>query len=103
MEIIRFALKGLEKIYRPGYTYKKAGIIVGDIVPQQQQQLSLFDSIDRQKQQSVMSALDKINDRMGRDKVRLAVQGQARQWKMKREKLSPSYSTRIDEALTVYL
>ena len=50
-----------------------------------------------------MFALDKINDRMGRDKVRLAVQGQARQWKMKREKLSPSYSTRIDEALTVYL
>ena len=103
MEIIRFALKGLEKIYRSGYNYKKAGIIVGDIVPQQQQQLSLFDSIDRQKQQSVMSALDKINDRMGRDKVRLAVQGQARQWKMKREKLSPSYSTRIEEALTVYL
>ncbi|MBL6657679.1 MAG: Y-family DNA polymerase [Flavobacteriales bacterium] len=103
MEIIRFALKALDKIYRPGYTYKKAGVIVGDIVPQQQQQLSLFDAINRQKQQSVMSALDKINDRMGRDKVRLAIQGQAQQWKMKREKLSPSYSTRIEESLIVYL
>ena len=103
MEIVRFALKGLEKIYRPGYNYKKAGVIVGDIVPQQQQQLSLFDSIDRQKQQSVMSTLDKINEKMGRDKVRLAVQGQSRKWKMKREKLSPSYSTRIEESLVVQL
>ena len=83
MEIIRFALKGLDKIYRPGHNYKKAGVIVGDIVPQQQQQLSLFDSVNREKQQSVMTALDKINDKMGRDKVRLAIQGQTRQWKMK--------------------
>jgi len=103
MELVGLALKGLEKIYRDGYRYKKAGIIVGDIVPQQQQQLSLFDTVNRQKQESIMVALDKINDKMGRDKVHLAIQGNKPKWRMKREKLSPCYSTRIEEALIVHL
>jgi len=51
-----------------------------------------------------MTALDNINDKLGKDKVRLAVQGNnSRQWKMKQEKLSPCYSTRIEDALKVYL
>ena len=104
IELVRLALEGLEKIYRSDCTYKKAGVIVSDISPQQQQQLSLFDSLDRQKHQSIMTALDNINDKLGKDKVRLAVQGNnSRQWKMKQEKLSPCYSTRIEDALKVYL
>lgn len=103
IELVRLALKCLEKIYRSGCTYKKAGVIVSDISPQQQQQLSLFDTVNRQKHQSIMTALDSINDKFGKDKVRLAVQGYGRQWKMKQEQLSPCYSTRIEDALKVYL
>lgn len=101
MELCRLALQGIEKIYRPNYRYKKGGVIVSDIVPQKEQQLSLFDHINRQKQQSVMTTLDNINDKMGRDKVRLAIQGNQGRWRMKREQLSPCYSTRIEEALEV--
>ena len=103
IELVRLALEGLEKIYRSDCTYKKAGVIVSDISPQQQQQLSLFDTLDRKKHQSIMTALDNINDKIGNDKVRLAVQGNGRQWKMKQEQLSPCYSTRIEDALKVYV
>ncbi|MEC8273656.1 MAG: Y-family DNA polymerase [Bacteroidota bacterium] len=103
IELVRLALKCLEKIYRSDCTYKKAGVIVSDISPQQQQQLSLFDTVNRQKHQSIMTALDSINDKFGKNKVRLAVQGYGRRWKMKQEQLSPCYSTRIEDALKVYL
>lgn len=103
MEVVRLAIQALNKIYRPNYRYKKAGVIIGDIVPQKQQQLSLFDHVDRKKQQAIMTALDSINDRVGREKVRLAIQGSQRKWRMKQEQLSPCYSTRIEDALTVFL
>lgn len=103
IEIVRIALQALEKVYRNGYVYKKAGVVVSDIVPQSQQQLSLFDGIDRKKHQKIMSSLDLINNKMGKDKVRLAVQGHQRKWRLKQERLSPCYSTRIKEALVVKL
>ena len=103
IELVRLALKCLEKIYRSDCRYKKAGVIVSNISPQQQQQLSLFDTVNRQKHQSIMTALDSINDKFGKDKVHLAVQGYGRRWKMKQEQLSPCYSTRIEDALRVYL
>jgi DNA polymerase V len=103
IEIVRLALQALEKVYRDGYVYKKAGVVVSDIVPQSQQQLSLFDNLDRKKHQKIMSSLDLINNKMGKDKVRLAVQGHQRKWRLKQERLSPCYSTRIKEALVVKL
>ena len=103
IELVRFALICLKKIYRSDCTYKKAGVIISDISPQQQQQLSLFDAVNRQKRQSIMTALDGINDKFGKDKVRLAIQGYSRKWAIKQEQLSPCYSTRIEDALEVYL
>ena len=70
-------------------------------VPQQQVQLSLFDHIDRVKRNKLMQSLDRINARIGRDKVRLAVQGFDRKWRLKQERLSPCYTTRFADILTV--
>jgi len=103
MEIVKAAIKGLESIYRRDYVYKKAGVIVGKIVPQQQVQLSLFDKIDREKRKSINKAVDKLNFTMGRDKVKLAVQGSCRKWKLKQEKLSPSYTTLFSDMLEVII
>ena len=101
IEIVKFALKGLHQIYLSGYSYKKAGVIVGKIVPETQVQLSLFDNLDRDKRREVNSVIDRINRRMGRDKVKLAVQGTGRKWKLKQEKLSPCYTTRFTDMLEV--
>ena len=101
MEIVKAAIVGLRAIYRKGYAYKKAGVIVSEVVPQEQVQLSLFDSVNRTKRNQLMRALDQINARIGRDKVRLAVQGFDRKWRLKQERLSPCYTTRFADILTV--
>ena len=103
MEIVKFAIKALGSIYRDDYIYKKVGVIVGRIVPQEQIQLSLFDSLDREKRKSINVAVDKINATMGKNKVKLAVQGNGRKWKLKQEKLSPCYTTRFTDILEVVI
>ena len=90
-------------MYRKGLTYKKAGVIVGDIIPQDEVQLHLFD-IDTNyiKKKNLYGTVDKINQKMGRDKVQILGQGIAKRWVLKRERLSPSYTTRWDELLKVH-
>jgi len=101
MELVKYAGAGLKKIYKKGYLYKKAGVIVSDIIPENNIQTSLFDEVNREKQKKVMQALDRLNSRMGRDKVRLAQQGFSRKWKLKQEKLSPNYTTKLEDILVV--
>ena len=95
------ANKALEYIYRDDCVYKKAGVIVGNTTPQDEVQMSLFDTINRDKQKKLMYSVDKINMLMGRDKIRLAAQGFARKWKLRQEKLSPCYTTRFADVLTI--
>ena len=103
IEISNLALRGLKNIYRSGHVYKKAGVIVHDITKVGQIQLNMFDRLDRDKRGSLMTSYDAINGKMGRDTVRLAVQGFDRKWKMKQERLSPCYTTRMTELLEVKL
>ena len=83
--------------------YKKAGVIVHDIGKIDQIQLNMFDRVDRDRRGNLMTSYDAINSRMGRDTVRLAVQGFDRKWKMRQERLSPCYTTRMTELLEVKL
>ncbi len=103
MEITKNALLLLSRIYKKGYSYKKAGVIVSDIVPKGSRQLSLFSNKDPLKSNHVMKAMDRVNQTMGRNKVRLAVQGFDRKWRLKQEKLSPCYTTRFSDIVTVKL
>ena len=100
--IVQEVIKGLQKIYKKGYIYKKAGVIVSNITQENQVQLNLFDQIrNREKYTKISKVIDRINSSMGRDKLRIATQGFDRKWKMKQEQLSQCYTTRIDEILTV--
>tara|TARA_B110000305_G_scaffold219542_1_gene260611 strand:+ start:1754 stop:3007 length:1254 start_codon:yes stop_codon:yes gene_type:complete len=101
MEIISQALSVLKRIYKHGFNYKKAGVIVGDIISEDSRQLSLFTTQDIFKTKNIMNAMDHINQKMGRNKVRLAVQGFDRKWRLKQEKLSPCYTTRFTDVLEV--
>ena len=97
----KVALNILRKLYKKGFNYKKAGVIVGDIVPDYSRQLSFFHKQDVLKRQRVMHSLDYINTSMGRNKVRLAIQGFDRKWRLKQEKLSPCYTTRFNDMLEI--
>ncbi|MDT3737890.1 MAG: Y-family DNA polymerase [Candidatus Kapabacteria bacterium] len=96
-ELIEYAMKGLEQIYRPDYLYQKAGIMLTGILPKSTEQVSLFDKIDRDKFQKITDAMDKLNMEMGSGTVFFAAAGIKRGWKMKRELKSPQYTTRWEE------
>ena len=100
IEISKFAVNLLKKIYSKNKLYKKAGIILMGLSPQSSHQFSLFDK-DLEKQKKLMRSIDNIDDKYGLYKVRLASQDQKRIWKMKRQKLSRNYTTEIDEVLIV--
>jgi len=100
-ELINYALRGLQSIFKDGYQYKKAGVIVSEISPQRPLQADIFDTRNRDKYHKVMIAIDKLNASFGRQKVKIAAQGFDRKWKLKNEKLSPCYTTNIKDILVV--
>jgi len=100
IELNHYAQIGLKAIFREGYHYKKAGVIVVGLTPNNATQLSLFNT-SNPRHQPLMSVVDKLNKCYGTNKIKFGNQSLGRQWKMKQEKLSKSYTTRIDEIITV--
>lgn len=99
IELSEFALKGLESIFKEKIGYKRAGVMVMDFVPDNEYQPSLFFN-SNPKHKPVMEAIDYLNGRFGMHKVRLGSQDQ-KTHKMKQERLSPCYSTKIEDIITV--
>ena len=102
IELNHYAQVGLKAIFLEGYHYKKAGVIVMGLTPNNETQLSLFNT-SNPKHQPLMSVIDKMNKSYGTNKIKFANQSLGRQWKMKQEKLSKSFTTRIDEIITINL
>jgi DNA polymerase V len=100
-DLIKAALEVLERVYRPGYQFQKAGVILLDLVPEGIRQQSLWQAGDVLKEQRAMQAMDTVNGMMGRGTVRLGTQGFGKDWVMRQEKLSPRYTTRWDDLLRV--
>ena len=100
-EINRIVQKGLKSIYKEGIYYKKAGVLVGCITPAESFQIKLFGGEDA-RHIDVMKSLDVLNKRYG-NKVVFGRNDLKRRHKMKQEKLSPCYSTRFEDILTVKL
>ncbi|MBN3263015.1 translesion error-prone DNA polymerase V subunit UmuC [Pectobacterium brasiliense] len=93
-DIIDAAIKSLDHIWRPGYRYVKAGIILNDFSPIGVSQLNLFDEIQpRLHSEPLMQAIDKINH-SGIGKVWFGGQGIKKEWAMRRDHLSPAYTSR---------
>lgn len=101
IELAKFAKQALKHIFREGYHYKKAGVLVMDFTPQDKTQLRLFDNSNA-LHIPLMTAVDKINAMYGQQKIRLAAQDQKRVWKMKQEKLSPRYTTKLSDIIIIH-
>ena len=101
MEIVHYALKALHNIFKKGYRYKKAGVIITEIVPDTAIQTNLFDKVDRKKHARIMKVVDELNSGFTRNMLSLAVQGTDKQWKLKREKLSPCYTTKLSDIIII--
>lgn len=104
-ELIQAAKSALAPLFRKGYLYKKVGVILGGIVPEETHQRDLFfsPSLTQEKGKKAMAVLDQINRKLDGDKVRFAAEGFTKKWQRKRENASPRYTTSWDELLTVEL
>ncbi|MBU2912710.1 Y-family DNA polymerase [Reichenbachiella agariperforans] len=100
IDLVKHSLVGLRRIFKEGYQYKKAGVIVLDIVPDNPDQLAIFDQRD-ERHSPLMQVMDRLNKSIGQQKLKLASQDLGRTWKMKQERLSPRYTTRLSEIITV--
>ena len=100
-EILSYVISSLGKMYKKGCKYKKAGIIVSGIIPACEVQSNLFDNLDRMKSQKIMTTIDSINRKNGRDSIRYASQGYYKKIKLKQECLSPCYTTRWADLLII--
>jgi len=98
--VTKFAESALKSIYKKGYQYKKAGVIVLDLVPESNYQINIFEN-ENPKHKKLMKSLDFINHNLGVTKVKLAGQDVGRTWKMRQERLSPRYTTNWNEILEV--
>jgi DNA polymerase V len=76
-KLIKHACIGLNEIYRKGYRYKKAGIILRDLASDSRVQMTLFDYKNKGQSKELMRVLDSINKRFGSDSARYAATGSA--------------------------
>lgn len=100
-ELLAWALKGLEQIYRPGYRYKKAGVMLNRLAPAGQLSMRLFGDGCFEKSRRVMKAVDEINARHGRGAVRFGAARPGGRWVTKFLRRSRCYTTRLDEVLRI--
>ena len=99
--LLRDALRGVRSIYREGYRYWKAGVMLNDLIDAATAPQQMFPSADPVRSVRLMQTIDGINGRFGRGMVRPAVSGVERRWTAKAEYLSQRYTTKLDELVTV--
>ncbi|MBI2774701.1 Y-family DNA polymerase [Candidatus Dependentiae bacterium] len=93
----------LQSLFHKGFTYKKVGIIIDDLVPQDALQMNTFYQLptNLEKQAALMKTIDRVNAKMGKNKLAYASAGLKKEWKNKQEKRSPAYTTNWHELLTI--
>ncbi len=101
-ELIKQGLELLQEIFLPGFEYKKAGVMLADIIHEDDVPLSFIETIyldDRRRQ--IMHAVDGINRKNGQDTLYYASSGISKKWSMRRARLSPKYTTNWTDILKV--
>lgn len=96
VRLTRAALWGLKRIYRPGFAYQKAGVMLMGLHPASQTQGVLFETASPARP-ALMQVIDQANARWGRGTLKLAAEGVVKPWQMKRERMSPAYTTRWED------
>ena len=100
-DLIKTGLELLRKIYRPGYHYKKTGVMVTELVGECSVQRSLFEDSGDKQRVALQAAVDVLNQRLGKNAVRFGAMGVQEEWQMLQDRKSQCYTTRWDELLVV--
>lgn len=97
LALTKTAMALLGRLYKPGYAYKKAGILLSGIEAGPARQLDWLSPSATPERQALMNVLDQVNARWGRGTLKLGAEGLGQAWRMKRDQLSPCYTTRWDQ------
>lgn len=100
LTISTLAIEMLSKIYEPNQVYMKAGVIVTQLIQQDQKQLHLFEE-ENPKHQKLMEVIDQFHKKTGERKIRLGNQDLQHTWIMKQNHLSPNFTTNLNDIITV--
>ncbi len=101
MELWELASKGLHSIYRPGYQYRKAGVTLTGLLPDDAMTRRLWEDERNEQQRKALIAMDAINEKLGRDTVRVGLFARTGNWQTRIRKRSPRYTTKWDELMRV--
>ncbi len=101
-ELRDWTRKALRQIYKPNFYYKKVGVTLLGLQPEQAETVRLYNEPTYQKDKRLMNALDKISDKFGRETIRFGVQKNRKCWEMKAEMKSQKYTTSLGEVLRIY-
>ncbi|MBC7935923.1 MAG: Y-family DNA polymerase [Rhizobacter sp.] len=100
-ELIKPAVEMVDKLFEAGNIYKKAGVMLSNIVPDESIQGNLFKSDTKNSGRKLMEMMDNINFSQRDDVLKFATSGTSRDWKMRQELRSKRYTTRWDELFEV--
>ncbi|MBI1779896.1 MAG: Y-family DNA polymerase [Sphingobacteriales bacterium] len=101
-ELIKPAVQLVDKLYEHGKLYKKSGVMLSGIVPDESVQGNLFLTQTKNCERKLMSMIDNINFSQRDDVLKFAASGTTRDWKMRQELRSGRYTTRWDELHEVH-
>ena len=101
-ELRDWTRQGLRQIFKDGYLYKNVGVILQGLHYESEETIRLYNEPDYVKDKRLMAAMDKISQKFGRDTIRFGVEKHREQWEMRRELMSPRYTTNPDEVLKIH-
>ena len=101
LSLVKAATTCLDAIWKDGYAYQKAGVILTELSTAEKKPTPLFEKTSRKSIEELMRVMDQMNHRYGRETIRIASSGFERPWMMARELLSPSYTTIWEDIPTV--
>lgn len=99
--MINIAIQMLDQIFKPGFEYKKCGVILSDIYQQNESQFDLFDQNDSVKEIQILKSMDDYNRISGPETIKIASCGINKHWKMMSQMKSKAFTTRVHELLKV--
>lgn len=101
MEIVKYARMICPALFKEGIPFKKAGVCITKIVGKEAVQNNMFYPFDHEKHDSLMAVLDSLNDKYGRGTLKHGAEGTTREWRLNRRRLSPLYTTNIEDIIVV--
>ncbi len=96
-QLVNFACRGMERIFKPGYRYKKAGIVLTGLIPEDKNQADFFWKPSSPSKRKLIKSLDFLNEKYGYGSIQIASAGIHQPWQMKRDFKSPHYTTRWND------